>query len=167
MLFRSVKETKPAASSKPVEDAPSDFFTQFNQPAQEPAKPAPVEEPQDETPAWMKGSAAEAQTDDLRGWLSQPTAQSPAGESFNFESTPPPAETDWMSNLGAPASQEPAAPASEDLGWLRDLEASSKPASTPETPQTDMGWAANLDSASGSQEDLRSEERRVGKECRL
>jgi len=132
-----IKETKPAAPTKPAEEAPSDFFAQFNQPAQqEPVKPV-VEESHDEAPAWMTGLTDKSpQTDELSGWLSQPTAQS--DEPFNFTSTTPQEST--------PAAQE-------DLSWLHNLEASSKPvSSTPETPQADMGWMPPT--SSGAQEDL-------------
>ena len=72
------------------------------------------------------------------------------GESgFRFEEAPAQPDTDWLSGLGAPAGQ-PAA-GSEDLGWLKDLEASTSPAAEP-TPSAGGDWMSNL--GGSAQEDL-------------
>ena len=129
-----VADKKAPSPSQPAQEEPPDFFAQFNQPAQQPVAPA-----SDETPAWMSGltTSQEPQKDELADLFSQPGVQS-----FGFEPG---------------AFQEPPAPAAptepEDLSWLRDLESSSKPPSAPE-PQSGMDWATNVDSSSGSQEDL-------------
>ena len=143
-----VKEKNIPASPKAAdEEKSSDFFAQFEQPQRE--APATPQESfggfgqEDEPPAWMSGISGETQKDELTDWLSQTSDQ------------PGEVQTNWMDNLNAPASQEPAAPAQpEDLSWLHDLEASTKQPSTPATPQNDMGWMSNLESSSGSQEDL-------------
>ncbi|MEP7134949.1 MAG: hypothetical protein ABI904_08455 [Chloroflexota bacterium] len=136
-------EKKAAEASKPAEGEPLDFFAQFNQPTKESDAPAPVET---------------STSDELTSWLPE---ASQSDEPLRFDSGTSQGENDWMNNLGATVSHEPepwaepAKPAEpENLGWLHDLESSTK--QPPATPSADMGWMSNLDSAStsGSQEDL-------------
>ena len=133
-------EKKTPAPSQPAEETPSDFFAQFNQPDQEPAKPA------DHT-----------QKDELTDWLSQPSEE--PDKSFRFDPGAPQDENAWMRDLKTSASPEPAAPVEpEDLGWLHDLESSSKQSAAPQAPQTDASWMSNFDSSpaptSGGQDDM-------------
>lgn len=145
-----IKEDKVAPEISAPADAeqPSDFFAQFEQPTTSsvdvsPTMPMSGELQQEAGLPWSP-DAGPTQKDELTDWLSQPSGQQVEGQ------------IDWMADLNAPASREPAAPEQpEDLSWLHDLEASTKePPATPATPQADTGWMSNLDASSGSQEDL-------------
>ena len=131
-------EKKTPASSKPAEEAPSDFFAQFNQPAQESSRAASADISSDLSAEL--GNADIPQKDELTNWL--PPGSDQPGESFRFDAAPAPA---------APA--EP-----EDLSWLHDLESSAKQSAPSAPAQADMDWMANIDSSpaqpAGAQEDL-------------
>ena len=149
------QDKKSPASFKPVEeDQPSDFFAQFeglNQQSADLASAKPDETPEETLP-WMSGSASEPQKDELTDWFSQ-TSASP-GEPFTFDTGEMPAHQ--MDSFTAPGSHEPNTPKeAEDLSWLRDLEASTKQQPpTAAKPFDDKDWMSNLDSASGTQDDL-------------
>ena len=156
--IRPVQGQKTPASSKTEDDQPSDFFAKFEQPKQESidiSRTIPVPgETHDEALPWMSGNAAESEKDELSDWFSQTSAQT--NEAFRFDAGETPiGPTD---DLSAPLSREPATPErSEDLSWLRNLEASAKQESEGSAmPSTDAdtGWMSNLESSSGKQEDL-------------
>ena len=164
------------ASSKSMmgssREEPSDYFAQFDASKSEgfdfePTLPLPGQDDtaRDEPPPWLSGNAAAPQTgapqkDELSDWFSQPSAESGGPSTFDTEES----QASKRHTLPAPFSQDfdsaqsgSAAPqASEDLSWLRELEASTKgeQPSAPETSPADLDWISNLDSASGSQEDL-------------
>jgi len=123
-----VPDKKSPVSAK---DAPSDFFAQFEQRGSEPAA-------QITDDASLTG---ETQREESTDWFAQPSAPV-GGEPFAFDPN---------------AVDEPAAPAApaepEDLGWLRDLEASAKAPATPAQPST-PDWLSNIAPSSGEQEDL-------------
>lgn len=143
---------KPPIPSSPEPE--TDFFAQFNKSKSE-ASAAPIEEPV-ETNAPAQPSA---EKDELSEWFSQASTQ-PA-ETIPIESDASQIDMGWMNNFDAPMSpaQEPAErpKEEEDLGWLRDLEASSKrtgelnvpkqeapSSSLPPASQEDLSWLNNL-----------------------
>ncbi len=138
-------------------ESSSDFFAQFERAESQPAPPS-SDEVGEESPSWMAGEVQQAQPsgdkDELTEWFARTSVDS--GESFDLDA--PQDEKDAAGDFGSftvPSSQEPPATAEvEDLGWLRDLEASAKGVSTPafEEPaptippssQEDLGWLKNL-----------------------
>jgi hypothetical protein len=161
------QEKKTPASSKPAtadEDQSSDFFAQFEQTNQRLIDTSPTIPLTDETAPveslpWTSGSTDETQRDELTDWFSQTSAQSSDPFAIDAGGTPP----SGMDNFNA-ISQDPfdltqdksvTSAQPEDLGWLHELEASAKDEpSVPSAPQADAGWMSNLDSPSGTQEDL-------------
>jgi len=123
----------------------TDFFAQFNKSTTEP--PArPVEKPLEKNPA----AQAPAEKDELSAWFSQ-AAEQPA-EPVSLEPEPSQNEMSWMGSFDASAKspQEPAPKEEEDLGWLRDLEASSKQTGDLAKPKQDTGWTPNIQTPSSS-----------------
>lgn len=150
-----VQDKKTTSSAQPAEeDQSSDFFAQFEKSKQSfdtsPTVPMSGDLGQAEDLPWMSGNAEGSQKDELKDWFSQTSAQ--PDEPFTFDSGEPPASR--MSSFDAPVSQEPAAPEQpEDLGWLRELEASTKQQPA-EQPPEDTGWMSNLESGAQAQDDL-------------
>ena len=154
------KETPESSKSAPGEEQPSDFFAQFEGAGDIDISPTIPLQGQGDTASeeslpWLSGSGGEPQKDELRDWFSQTSAE--ASSPFIFD-TPDQQESpaggiDRFDTSGPPQSARPEEP--EDLGWLRDLEASSKgQTSAPESEPEDTGWMSNLGSSSGTQDDL-------------
>ncbi len=148
-----VGEKESSKSSASANISPSDFFAQFEQDESQPA--ASGEEPvQEEMPSWVGDEAqVSEQKDELSDWLSRTSNQSSETSGFGLE---PSQDESWRPP--EKTSEETKEP--EDLGWLHNLEASSKQADESSAPQADMGWLSNFDSPqtsgqpSDSQEDL-------------
>jgi hypothetical protein len=145
---------KPKSAIPSTPEPETDFFAQFNKTKSEPAA-TPVEEPA-ETGAPAQPSA---EKDELSDWFSQASTQ-PA-ETVPIEPEASQIDMGWMNNFDAPISpaQEPAdrPKEEEDLGWLRDLEASAKrtgelnvpkqeppSSSQPSAPREDLSWLNDL-----------------------
>ncbi len=137
---------KKSATSKPSsakEEEPSDFFSQFKQTETKSSAPVASEPAQDELPSWMGADEkASEPKDELTDWFSQTSAE-PRAPFSPDETTGSREDESWLKNLGAfesAGSQTPVAKEPEDLGWLRDLEASSKGPSDLPAPKTDAGF---------------------------
>jgi hypothetical protein len=133
------------APSVPAAEPVSDFFVRFEQGENQPEVSAPVEAVPEE-PAKVEG-----ERDELSEWISQ--ASSEKTEPFS-ETGALQGEKGRMDDAGFSKTpyQEPAAETEpEDLGWLRDLEASAKQAKEPPAPQQKMDFPFAQPS---SQEDL-------------
>jgi hypothetical protein len=141
--------SKPKPSTVPSPEPETDFFAQFNKSAVEPVTP-PVEKPSEINVP----SQPSTEKDELSEWFSQASEQ-PAVP-MAVEPDAPQIEMGWMDSFDAPVSpaQEPAErpKEEEDLGWLRDLEASSKQTGDltspkqgpPAASQEDLSWLNNL-----------------------
>jgi hypothetical protein len=134
------------APSAPAAEPASDFFAQFEQGEKQPEASAPVEEAH-EGPAKVEG-----EPDELSEWISRTSSE--GTEPFSFDASALQDEKGWMNSSGFSKTpfQEPAAEKEpEDLGWLRDLEASAKQAEEPSAPQQEMDFPF---AQPASQEDL-------------
>ncbi len=127
---------KPSSTSASDEEAPSDFFAQFMQSGEKEPEPSASEPEEAETPSWMAGSEEQPseERDELSDWFSQVSAESE--ETAGFESSARQDEKSWM-DAPEPSSPSPGEPEkeSEDLGWLRDLEAASQQTEEPSASQ--------------------------------
>ena len=139
-----IGKQKPLAPAAPEPE--TDFFAQFNKPAPEPSA-TPVEKPSEKNAP----SQVPQEKDELSAWFSQ-TAEQPA-EPVSLESDISQNDMGWMSSFDAPVTpaQEPAPKKEdEDLGWLHDLEASSKQTGDLAKPKQDTGWMPNIQTPSSS-----------------
>lgn len=134
------KESSTPSASKGI--SPSDFFAQFEQEESKPA-PAVSESTREEKPSSIRDEIPPAeQKDELGGWFSQTSDQPDDALQFDLGKS----QADEWKPPEPKESKEP-----EDLSWLHNLEASSKQASEPHTPQMDVGWMSNFDSQPASQ----------------
>lgn len=134
------------APSTPAAEPASDFFAQFEQVEKQPEASAPVEGAHEGT------AKVEGESDELSDWISRTSSEET--EPFSFDASALQDEKGWMDGSGfsKTPSQEPAAEKEpEDLGWLRDLEASAKQAEEPSAPQQEMDFPI---AQPASQEDL-------------
>jgi len=143
------KESSKSPTSENI--SPGDFFSQFEQTESEPV--ASEEKPvQEEMPSWVGDEAqAPEQKDELSDWLSRTSNESSESSGFSLE---PSQNESWKLPEKEPEqTQEP-----EDLGWLHNLEASSKQPDESSAPKADMGWMSNFDSSQTSSQPTDSQE---------
>jgi hypothetical protein len=138
-----IGKQKPLAPAAPEPE--TDFFAQFNKPAPEPPA-TPVEKPSEKNAP----SQASKEKDELSAWFSQ-AAEQPA-EPVSLEPDTSQNDMRWMSSFDSPSTpaHEPAPKEEEDLGWLHDLEASSKQTGDLAKPKQDTSWTPNIQTPSGS-----------------
>ncbi len=138
-----IAKQKPLAPAAPEPE--TDFFAQFNKSTSE-SPAAQVEKPSEKNAP----SQASTEKDELSAWFSQ-AAEQPA-EPVSLEPDTSQNDMRWMSSFDSPATpaHEPAPKEEEDLGWLHDLEASSKQTGDLAKPKQDTSWTPNIQTPSGS-----------------